>query len=193
MNRIPGILLIVMLIAIVIRVLPKYWKGAEKVFRYVAFPAYILGILYLTIFSRFLSPREIYNLIFNMGYTPTESVIVGNRGSEWLAGKQGVRGIRLLLVGLSDPNSELYIIPSCLMNLLLFLPLGMLFRFVVPSGKKDRLWTLVCAGFVLLIECIQYFFGLGQFDILDVLFNTAGFIIGRKIYDHWLCPWAEDI
>ncbi len=189
MNRIPGILLIVMLITLLIRYLPRFWKGANRFFGRICFPVYVFGILYLTIFSRLISFREIYNRIFNMEYDPSETAVVGERGSEWIAGKQGVSGLRLIWIGLSDPNSVLYIIPSCLMNLLLFLPLGMLFRYTKISatgGRTDRFWISGCAVCVLILECVQLTTGLGQFDPLDLLFNTIGFGLGLKIYDRFL-------
>lgn len=185
MNRLPGIICIVLLMAVVIRYLPKVWPGLTKIIRRVGFPLYIIGILYLTILSRVISPRKLFNWIFNAGYIPTEEIIIGNRGSEWLAGKKGVRGIRLLLIGLSDPNSKLYIIPSCLMNFLLFLPLGMMFCLYLPKkpGRREmKRYALGCSAAVLVIECIQYFFGMGQFDLLDILFNTLGFVSGILVY-----------
>ncbi len=188
MNRIPGLLVLILILALCIRYLPRFWKGFNAVFRYAAFPFCILVILYLTVFSRFLSPRAIYNMIFNMGFQPTDTVTLGERGSEWLAGKQGVTGLSLLRIGLSDPNSRLYIIPSCLMNLLLFMPVGMLLRFTGAAhvNRRDRFWVCICAGFVLIIECIQFLTGLGKFDLLDILFNTAGFYLGLKLYDRYL-------
>ncbi len=184
MNRIPLLACLVFLIWLVVRYLPRFWKKSSKLFRYGAFPLCVFVILYLTIFSRFIASTELYNRIFNMGYTETQQVVTGNRGSEWLAGKQGVTGFRLFLIGLSDPNSRLYLIPSCLMNLLLFMPLGMLFPFTgfyQRGNKSNRFWILLCAGFVLCIELVQLLSGLGQFDVLDILFNTAGFAAGLKL------------
>lgn len=238
MNRIPVLIFIVIMVGLAIKYFPRIIPGSEKLFRRIVLPCYGLVILYLTIFSRVFSPRKLFERIFNLGRTaidPTEQVVVGNRGSEWLAGRQGVSGFRLFLIGLSDPNSKLYIIPSCLMNLLLFVPLGMLFGltplyqdgwksdetkdsqprmmsgemldsqqrmlsgnikdsqseiiFEDPvssaAGKRRKwIWILVCAICVLGIECIQHIFQLGQFDLLDVVFNTAGFALGLFVYEH---------
>ncbi|HFD0794073.1 TPA: VanZ family protein [Streptococcus suis] len=82
----------------------------------------------------------------------------------------GVRGVNWNL--LSTFSQDLFLNPTILVfNLLLFLPLGLLFSF---SWKKLSLFV----GAILLVEACQFFFSLGFFDLGDILLNTSG-----------LCPW----
>ncbi|NJW40196.1 teicoplanin resistance protein VanZ [Streptococcus suis] len=83
----------------------------------------------------------------------------------------GVRGVNWDL--LSTFTQDLFLNPTILFfNLLLFLPLGLLFSF---SWKKLSLFV----GVILLVEACQFFFSLGFFDFGDILLNTSGFALGN--------------
>lgn len=83
----------------------------------------------------------------------------------------GVRGVNWDL--LSTFSQDLFLNPAILVfNLLLFLPLGLLFSF---SWKKLSLFV----GAILLVEACQFFFSLGFFDLGDILLNTSGFALGN--------------
>ncbi|MFM0683436.1 VanZ family protein [Streptococcus suis] len=83
----------------------------------------------------------------------------------------GVRGVNWDL--LSTFSQDLFLNPAILVfNLLLFLPLGLLFSF---SWKKLSLFV----GAILLVEAYQFFFSLGFFDLGDILLNTSGFALGN--------------
>ncbi|HFI2446230.1 TPA: VanZ family protein [Streptococcus suis] len=85
----------------------------------------------------------------------------------------GVRGVNLDL--LSTFSQDLFLNPAILVfNLLLFLPLGLLFSF---SWKKLSLFV----GAILLVEACQFFFSLGFFDLSDILLNTSGFALGNLL------------
>lgn len=74
---------------------------------------------------------------------------------------------------LSTFSQDLFLNPAILVfNLLLFLPLGLLFSF---SWKKLSLFV----GTILLVEACQFFFSLGFFDLGDILLNTSGFALGN--------------
>ncbi|HEM3437793.1 VanZ family protein [Streptococcus suis] len=83
----------------------------------------------------------------------------------------GVRGVNWDL--LSTFSQDLFLNPAILVfNLLLFLPLGLLFSF---SWKKLSLFV----GAILLVEACQFFFSLGFFDLGDILLNTSSFALGN--------------
>ncbi|WP_421426078.1 VanZ family protein [Streptococcus suis] len=83
----------------------------------------------------------------------------------------GVRGVNWDL--LSTFSQDLFLNPTILVfNLLLFLPLGLLFSF---SWKKLSLFV----GVILLVEACQFFFSLSFFDLGDILLNTSGFALGN--------------
>ncbi|HEL2300251.1 TPA: VanZ family protein [Streptococcus suis] len=84
-----------------------------------------------------------------------------------------VRGVNWDL--LSTFSQDLFLNPAILVfNLLLFLPLGLLFSF---SWKKLSLFV----GAILLVEACQFFFSLGFFDLGDILLNTSGFALGNLL------------
>ena len=64
-----------------------------------------------------------------------------------------------------------------LRNILLFLPLGTILYNIIPL-KKVLLFPLFSS---LLIEIIQYFFGVGLFEFDDIISNCIGSIIGYTV------------
>ena len=71
---------------------------------------------------------------------------------------------------------------SCLMNVFLFYPAGLLLAGLLPQriGYRNRmLCTVICFGlFSLSIELSQHFFQLGTAEIDDVIHNTLGALTG---------------
>lgn len=75
------------------------------------------------------------------------------------------------------------IINNTLGNILVFLPLGI---FLPHLFKKYRSYSKMFLHSLLLslfIEIIQFSMQIGQFDIDDIILNTAGAILGLLIYD----------
>jgi len=68
-----------------------------------------------------------------------------------------------------------------IMNVVIFVPLGIYTGILFRSwtfGKKLLLFFIIS----FLIEVLQYIFGIGAFDITDLINNTFGGIIGLTIY-----------
>jgi glycopeptide antibiotics resistance protein len=67
-------------------------------------------------------------------------------------------------------------------NLLGFVPVGLLLPLLIPFFRKG-IYVLL-AGFFLSLgfEMMQLLFGLGIFDVDDIVLNTAGCFIGYVIY-----------
>ncbi len=80
----------------------------------------------------------------------------------------------------SDGEPEMY--RSCLMNVALFYPAGLLLAGLLPQRGSYRgrmLCTAICFGlFSFPIELCQYFLQLGIAEIDDVLHNTLGAVAG---------------
>jgi len=67
-------------------------------------------------------------------------------------------------------------------NVLLFIPIGLLIPFMIKRNHKGLI-TLVIGFFMTLnIEVIQHFFGLGVFDVDDILLNILGVALGYVLY-----------
>lgn len=66
-------------------------------------------------------------------------------------------------------------------NILLFIPIGLLFPMV--TGKTRWYWTIGAGlSFSLLIETIQLITSLGYFDPDDIMLNTLGMAIGFGLW-----------
>lgn len=78
---------------------------------------------------------------------------------------------------------ELY--RSMLMNVFLFVPIGMSLPFVLGKGKLPGFLTVVGAlAFSAGIEYLQYRYGLGWCEVDDIIMNTLGAAVG--CLSHWL-------
>ena len=73
---------------------------------------------------------------------------------------------------------------TMLMNVFLFIPLGMGLPFVLPSrmNRKILIAVLVGALLSLLIEIVQYIFCIGRCETDDVIMNTIGTFIGTTSF-----------
>lgn len=68
-------------------------------------------------------------------------------------------------------------------NLLLFVPVAFVVRFLFPRTKN---WQVILFGFLLSvsIEVLQYVFEVGYSEIDDVIVNTLGTILGLCLYKY---------
>lgn len=73
---------------------------------------------------------------------------------------------------------------SMLMNVFLFVPLGLSLSFVFGGGTAKRILLTLLIGFLLsvTVEAIQYFGHLGMAETDDVICNTLGTAIGSCGY-----------
>lgn len=63
-----------------------------------------------------------------------------------------------------------------LINLLLFVPLGMYLKFIFKSNKFSNVSIIIFLS--LSFESLQYIFHIGVSDITDIIMNTLGGIVG---------------
>ena len=78
---------------------------------------------------------------------------------------------------------ELY--RSMLMNVFLFVPIGLSLPFVLGKGGISSVITVAVAlSFSAVIEYLQYRYALGRCEVDDVIMNTLGALIGCLA--HWL-------
>lgn len=73
---------------------------------------------------------------------------------------------------------------SMLMNVFLFMPLGLSLPFVFDGGTGKRILLTILVGLFLsvTVEAIQYFAHLGMTETDDVICNTVGTAIGSCAY-----------
>ena len=67
-------------------------------------------------------------------------------------------------------------------NIFLFIPAGLLFPRVWPRLGRFFAFLAICTGVILLVETIQLFTFLGNFDVDDLILNLFGMCIGFVLY-----------
>ncbi len=68
-----------------------------------------------------------------------------------------------------------------LINLLLFVPLGLFIGALAPGWSWWKA-GLAALGFSLLLEVVQHLISTGSFDTTDLLVNTAGALLGWLVF-----------
>lgn len=68
-------------------------------------------------------------------------------------------------------------------NVLIFVPVGMLFPFVHERGRN--IWILLANAFLFVagIEIFQLFSAFGAFDVDDIILNCFGVLMGRVLFE----------
>ncbi len=84
-----------------------------------------------------------------------------------------------------DWNGEgFYIAQMLIGNVILFMPLGIVFSLLFKGKKKKLSMVVFCALVISLgIEVMQYSFRLGTFEVDDLIHNTLGAVFGLLIAD----------
>ncbi len=181
-NLTPSVLIIsfIVIFALLITVILARMSVYNRRIRFAiaaVFAVYMAGFLYVTLFSRepstgstvVLTPFEGYrqSLHFNPGFVDFLRLLLHKRFGEALD-TIGVTSVARL-----EEN---------LLNILLFVPMG----FLLPTMAKKlrKLFLIVFLGLMssLAIETVQFFTGLGIFDIDDLLNNTIGAFIGYILF-----------
>lgn len=201
MIRVPFYVFVILLFAALMKKLPIWFPDSRKKLSRLLLLLYFAAGMFITLLSRVLYRvavrlyHEAHPELSHAAWIPDPSdpVILGAAGSSWLAEKQGIRGLHWLWIALSDPNSRWSIVPSCMLNVLFFMPLGILLPCVFPKLREKKRYC-VWIGFAgsLAIELAQLVTGLGQFDVLDLICNTLGVSLGWMIWQKNLsASWEE--
>ncbi|MFC4653095.1 VanZ family protein [Lactococcus nasutitermitis] len=90
----------------------------------------------------------------------------------------GIRGINLNPLNFFSMYNQGFVVN--VLNIIVFIPLGMYFYIKIKSMKKSLLIGLVI---ILGMEVSQYIFKLGIFDIDDILTNLLGIYFGFIIFE----------
>lgn len=67
-------------------------------------------------------------------------------------------------------------------NILAFMPLGFFLPLLFERYLKFRKTILVVIASTLTVECLQYIFRVGSFDVDDLILNTVGGILGFLVF-----------
>ena len=107
-----------------------------------------------------------YMTVYTRGESPSEAVLVPFQSFQE-----------------AKIQPELY--RSMLMNVFLFVPIGLSFPFVLGKGRLPEFLTVcVALAFTVGIEYLQYRYALGRCEVDDIIMNTMGAAVGS--FGHWL-------
>jgi glycopeptide antibiotics resistance protein len=67
-------------------------------------------------------------------------------------------------------------------NILAFMPLGFFLPLLFKRCLKFRNTMVIVIASTLTVECLQYIFRVGSFDVDDLILNTVGGILGFGIF-----------
>ena len=67
-------------------------------------------------------------------------------------------------------------------NIVIFIPLGFLLPLLIVNLRKIIFIFTVSVGVSLLLELMQSIFGMGNFDITDLVLNVVGGLLGYFIF-----------
>jgi glycopeptide antibiotics resistance protein len=72
-------------------------------------------------------------------------------------------------------------IRNILGNIIIFVPFGFLLPLIVT--RKFKIFSIVTLSFLLslVLELVQFFSGIGSFDVDDLILNTFGALLGFRI------------
>lgn len=104
-----------------------------------------------------------------------------------IVGRKVGSNFEIILVpfsSLQKAKSQPEIYRTLLMNVILFLPFGLSFPYILSELRKHKVQlTIICAGILsLMIEFLQFYFSFGRCEVDDVIMNTIGAIIGVVVY-----------
>ena len=93
---------------------------------------------------------------------------------------QPLRSYKILINELWDYSGK-YVAIASIGNILIFTPFGM--YLMTKSKFYSKIWIVVLIGFgfSFVIECVQYCWRLGTFEVDDLLHNTLGTYFGAHI------------
>ena len=97
-----------------------------------------------------------------------------------LAGIEKVREYNFIPFHYEDGNNIRFHFSEVIDNMVVFIPIGV---YLCLLFRKVPFWVETALVFVisLALECSQYIFAIGRFDITDLITNTVGGVVGIGI------------
>lgn len=82
-------------------------------------------------------------------------------------------------------DGNMTILYECILNVILFMPIGLLWGMLSEKWLRRRQWlgvTLIGVGLSVIIEFLQYYIERGCVETDDVIHNTLGCLLGFMIW-----------
>jgi len=141
-------------------------KKTLKIIAWSAFVFYCLALIYIFIIQR---------INFYSGHYKLEDFFVHSNFVPF-------KTLYDYIVRIANDSIKLdIVIVNLVGNLIVFLPMGCFLPCLFQKMQNFKGTILLVLGIVLSIELGQILFGLGSFDVDDVIFNVGGAMIGYGV------------
>ena len=82
-----------------------------------------------------------------------------------------------------DVKGKFYFIEDIVGNILIFIPFVIALSFLFPKKRSDKELFFLVLITTISIECLQYIFDVGVFDVDDIALNLTGGVIGIYLFN----------
>lgn len=162
---------IFLLIAYLLFIKKENNQKLKKEITWILFILYIIFLLSTIVYTKLTTGAIYPELNIKSNLVPFTSII---------------ETITLLL---TKTQGFYYIFDYLILDIILFIPLGLFLPILFPKTKKIKNFILICLTISIIKELFQLLLNVGMFNIDDVILNLSGAIISYTIFKNLLSKY----
>lgn len=162
---------IFLLIAYLLFIKKENNQKLKKEITWILFILYIIFLLSTIVYTKLTTGTIYPELNIKSNIVPFTSII---------------ETITLLL---TKTQGFYYIFDYLILDIILFIPLGLFLPILFPKTKKIKNFILICLTISIIKELFQLLLNVGMFNIDDIILNLSGAIISYTIFKNLLSKY----
>ncbi len=162
---------IFLLIAYLLFIKKENNQKLKKEITWILFILYIIFLLSTIVYTKLTTGAIYPELNIKSNLVPFTSII---------------ETITLLL---TKTQGFYYIFDYLILDIILFIPLGLFLPILFPKTKKIKNFILICLTISIIKELFQLLLNVGMFNIDDIILNLSGAIISYTIFKNLLSKY----
>ena len=162
---------IFLLIAYLLFIKKENNQKLKKEITWILFILYIIFLLSTIVYTKLTTGAIYPELNIKSSLVPFTSII---------------ETITLLL---TKTQGFYYIFDYLILDIILFIPLGLFLPILFPKTKKIKNFILICLTISIIKELFQLLLNVGMFNIDDIILNLSGAIISYTIFKNLLSKY----
>lgn len=162
---------IFLLIAYLLFIKKENNQKLKKEITWILFILYIIFLLSTIVYTKLTTGAIYPELNIKSNLVPFTSII---------------ETITLLL---TKTQGFYYIFDYLILDIILFMPLGLFLPILFPKTKKIKNFILICFTISIIKELFQLLLNVGMFNIDDIILNLSGAIISYTIFKNLLSKY----
>ncbi len=162
---------IFLLIAYLLFIKKENNQKLKKEITWILFILYIIFLLSTIVYTKLTTGTIYPELNIKSNIVPFTSII---------------ETITLLL---TKTQGFYYIFDYLILDIILFMPLGLFLPILFPKTKKIKNFILICLTISIIKELFQLLLNVGMFNIDDIILNLSGAIISYTIFKNLLSKY----